>query len=285
MDRKLSTAGGRRLGIAELGDPDGTPVLWCHGGPGSRLEPLWLDDPAARAGVRLIGVDRPGYGMSDPLPGRSTSDGVTDMIVVADALSIDRFATVGCSTGGTYALAAAAIEAERVLAVVACCSMTDMSWQPARATMSPPHAHAVWDAPDRDAAIAAAVAAHGESGSKMLHGGMATALGGLDNDTFADRADRAWMKAAMTGFLQMFTHGLQGYVDDRTADGDGWVDFDVTRIECTVCVLHGTADRIVDVVHAQHTADIVPSADLVMVEGHGHFSIEGLVITELERLL
>src|SRR5215203_315495 len=178
MDRKLSTAGGRRLGIAELGDPDGTPVLWCHGGPGSRLEPLWLDDPAARAGVRLIGVDRPGYGMSDALPGRSISDGVTDMIVVADALSIDRFATVGCSTGGSYALAAAAVEPDRVLAVVACCSMTDMSSLPARATMSQPHAHAVWDAPDHDAAIAAAVEAHGENGSKLLNGATGPGLAG-----------------------------------------------------------------------------------------------------------
>ena len=60
MDRRLSTIAGRVLGIAEFGDPDGTPVLWCHGGPGSRLEPLWLDEPAAHAGLRLIGVDRPG---------------------------------------------------------------------------------------------------------------------------------------------------------------------------------------------------------------------------------
>ncbi|MET0779990.1 MAG: alpha/beta hydrolase, partial [Microbacterium sp.] len=262
----MSTAGGRALGIAEFGDPAGTPVLWCHGGPGSRLEPLWLDDPAANAGLRLIGVDRPGYGMSDALPGRSISDGVADMIVVADALSIDRFATVGCSTGGSYALAAAAIEPDRVLAVVACCSMTDMSSLPARATMSQPHAHAVWDAPDRDAAIAAAVEAHGENGSKLLNGPTGPGLGGFDKDIFADPA---WMKAAMTGFAQMFFHGLQGYADDRIADGSGWIDFDVARIVCPVSLLHGTADRMVDVIHPRHTADIVPGAELVVVEGHG----------------
>jgi pimeloyl-ACP methyl ester carboxylesterase len=258
MDRRLFAAAGRALGFAEFGDPDGTPVLWCHGGPGSRLEPLWLDESAARAGLRIIGVDRPGYGMSDPLPGRSIRDGVADMIAVAEALSIDRFATVGCSTGGSYALAAAAVVPDRVLAVVACCSMTDMSWLPGRATMSQPHAHAVWDAPDRDAAIAAAVEAHGENGSKMLGGGMAPGLGGFDNDIFADPV---WMKAAMTGFAQMFTHGLQGYADDRIADGPGWIDFDVAWIVCPVSVLHGTADRMVDVIHARHTADIVPGAE------------------------
>src|SRR5215203_5365288 len=67
---------------------------------------------------------------------------------------------------------------ERAVDGPACCSMTDMSWSPARATMSQPHAHAVWDAPDRDAAIAAAVEAHGENGSKLLNGATGPGLAG-----------------------------------------------------------------------------------------------------------
>jgi pimeloyl-ACP methyl ester carboxylesterase len=39
----------------------------------------------------------------------------------------------------------------------------------------------------------------------------------------------------------MFTHGLQGYTDDRLADGAGWVTFDVRSIRCPVTVLHGEA--------------------------------------------
>ena len=89
----------------------------------------------------------------------------------------------------------------------------------------------------------------------------------------------------MTGFAQMFTHGLEGYADDRIADGSGWIDFDVARIVCPVSLLHGTADRMVDVIHPRHTADIVPGAELVVVERHGHFSIERLIIPELVRLL
>jgi pimeloyl-ACP methyl ester carboxylesterase len=282
IERQLFAPDGRALGIAEFGDPEGTPVLWCHGGPGSRLEPLWLDDAAAAAGLRIVGFDRPGYGLSDPMPGRSIRDVVDDMVVIADALALDHFATVGCSTGGAYAIAAAALVPDRVLAVVACCSMTDMSWLPGRATMSQPHAHAVWGATDRDAAIAAAVEAHGENGSKMLNGGMGPGLGGFDHDVFADPA---WMRAAMTGFAQMFTHGLQGYADDRIADGPGWIDFDVTQIVCPVCVLHGTDDKMVDVVHPRHTAELIPGAELNLVEGHGHFSIEALVVPELRRQL
>jgi hypothetical protein len=48
---------------------------------------------------------------------------------------------------------------------------------------------------------------------------------------------------------------------------------------------HGTEDKLVDVIHARHTATIVPGAQLVLVDSHGHFSIEALVIPELVRVL
>jgi pimeloyl-ACP methyl ester carboxylesterase len=282
VDHLLHAADGRSLGVAEFGDPDGTVILWAHGGPGSRLEPSWLDAASARVGLRIIGVDRPGYGMSTPQPGRTISSVVADMLGVTDQLSIRSFATVGVSTGGSYALALAALAPSRVLGVVTCCSMTDMSWAPGRATMSQLHVHAVWDAPDRNAAIAAAVEAHGENGSKMLGGGLSPALADLDQKLFADPA---WMRPAMDGFPQMFTFGLEGYADDRIADGPGWIDFDVAKIRCPVIVLHGTEDKMVDIIHPHHTAAIVPGAELVLVDDHGHFSIEALVIPALARFL
>ena len=282
MDRRLHAPDGRTVGVAQFGDPQGTAVLWCHGGPGSRLEPSWLDRAARDAGLLIIGVDRPGYGLSAVQPGRTISSVVADMLGVADQMDIPRFATVGVSTGGAYALALAARAPDRVLGVVACCSMTDMSWSPGRATMSAPHAHAVWEAPNRDAAIAAAVEAHGANGSKMLDGGLTPALAELDKQLFADPA---WMGPAMAGFDQMFTFGLEGYADDRIADGPGWTEFDITQIGCPVIVLHGTQDKMVDPIHAHHTASLIPGAELVLADGHGHFSIEALVIPSLSRLL
>jgi hypothetical protein len=53
--------------------------------------------------------------------------------------------------------------------------------------------------------------------------------------------DPGWMKEAMAGFPAMFADGLQGYTDDRLADGAGWVTFDVNSIQCPVTVLHGEA--------------------------------------------
>ena len=45
-----------------------------------------LAEPAERASVRLIGVDRPGIGLSDFKPGRKILDWVDDVIELADAI-------------------------------------------------------------------------------------------------------------------------------------------------------------------------------------------------------
>jgi len=117
--------------------------------------------------------------------------------------------------------------------------MTDMRWPQGRATMSWPHVRAVWEAPGRAAALAAATDAHGEDGSKM-RGEIAAVLPPSDLALFGDPQ---WMKEATAGFPAMFAHGLQGYTDDRLADGAGWVTFDVRSVQCPVTVLHGGSDR------------------------------------------
>ena len=82
----------------------------------------------------------------------------------------------------------------------------------------------------------------------------------------------------------MFSFGLEGYADDRIADGVGWVSFDVSLIRCPVAVLHGGLDPMVDVIHARHTAEIVPNAQLVVFEDDGHFSIERQIIPTIRGL-
>ena len=257
-------------------------MLWCHGGPGSRAEPAHLAPQARKAGLRIVGIDRPGYGLSTPQPGRSIADWVPDALAVADHLGIGRFVTVGTSTGGAFALALAALAAERVLAVVACCSMTDARWPEGRATMSRPHTHAVWDAPDRAAALAAAIDAHGEDGSKMRGDGMAAGLAPSDLELFRDPG---WMREAGAAFQAMFAQGLEGFTDDRLADGPGWISFDVTAIRCPVTVLHGQSDRIVNVIHAYHTAELVPNAELLLFDDLGHFSITTKVVPAITNML
>ena len=280
-DQTIGLAGGRTVGFADYGPADARAVLWCHGGPGSRLEPAYLRREASAAGLRIIGIDRPGYGLSAPQPGRTIAGWVPEALAVADHLGIGPFAAVGISTGGAFALALAALAPERVLGVVACCSMTDMRWPEGRATMSWPHVRAVWEASGRAAALAAATEAHGADGGKM-RGEIGGVLAPSDLALFGDPE---WMTAATAGFPAMFAHGLEGYTDDRLADGAGWVTFDVSSIRCPVTVLHGGSDRMVDVIHAHHTAGLVPGAELAVFDDLGHFSIVTEVVPAISRLL
>ncbi len=106
-ERTIRLPDGRALGYAEFGDPKGQPVFHFHGWPSSRREAQLFHEPAARAGIRLIGVDRPGIGLSDFQPGRRILDWPDDVVALADALEIESFAVQGLSGGGPYAAACA----------------------------------------------------------------------------------------------------------------------------------------------------------------------------------
>jgi pimeloyl-ACP methyl ester carboxylesterase len=108
---------GRKLAYAEFGDPAGWPMLQFHGFPGSRLEGALVSANAAKAGVRVICIDRPGYGGSDFLPDRRIVDWPADVVQLADALGLARFAVMGVSGGGPYAAACARFIPERLRAV------------------------------------------------------------------------------------------------------------------------------------------------------------------------
>lgn len=119
IERNIILPDGRRLAYAEFGKPDGSPVLYFHGAPSSRLEPLLIGDEVwSRLGLRVIAPDRPGIGGSDFQPKRGFSDWPKDVVALADALGLKRFAVLGNSGGGPYAAVCAARIPERLSAAV-----------------------------------------------------------------------------------------------------------------------------------------------------------------------
>lgn len=109
---------GRSLGFDEYGPADGRPVFYFHGVPSSRIDFNMFGSPELieQLGIRLIAVDRPGCGMSDIQPGRRVEDWPSDVAKLADGLNISRFAVLGWSGGGPYALACAEALPKRITA-------------------------------------------------------------------------------------------------------------------------------------------------------------------------
>jgi pimeloyl-ACP methyl ester carboxylesterase len=110
---------GRTLAYGEFGDPAGAPIIYCHGTPSSRAEgELTLRGSCAgQLGLRVIIPDRPGMGGSDFLRKRRIVDWPSDVLELADALQIERFAMLGSSGGAPYALVCGAMIPERVSVV------------------------------------------------------------------------------------------------------------------------------------------------------------------------
>ena len=105
---------GRTLSWTEYGDPNGEPLFFHHGIPSSRVAAAVMEPGAARASIRLIAPERPGFGYSDPLPGRTILDWPADLRQLADYLEFEKFSVAGISAGLPYTLACALNMPERL---------------------------------------------------------------------------------------------------------------------------------------------------------------------------
>lgn len=125
---------GRYLAWNRYGDALGSPVFYLHGAGSSRLEAAYADDHAKRFGLRLIAVDRPGYGQSTKSPDPGFDQFASDLLHLADGLRIDRFGVIGMSAGGPHALHLAALAPTRVAGVGLVNASSDSTHDAWRAT-------------------------------------------------------------------------------------------------------------------------------------------------------
>jgi len=116
----IELPGGGSLGFAGFGDPDGVPCLAFHGTSSSRLMPGWMFAPEllTAAGVRMVGVDRPGYGLSTVPRVTGFSDWPRAVGALADQLGLGRFAVLAHSLGSAFALACGPALADRLAVIV-----------------------------------------------------------------------------------------------------------------------------------------------------------------------
>ena len=116
----VTLSDGRRLAYEIRGNSGSKhTAIYIHGTPSCRLELLGLSQGVLDSvGPRLIGVDKPGYGQSDPHYGRSLKSFVTDLEQLADHLRLQRFLLIGVSGGGPYSWATARYAPHRVQGVL-----------------------------------------------------------------------------------------------------------------------------------------------------------------------
>ncbi|WP_299408886.1 prolyl aminopeptidase [Acaryochloris sp. IP29b_bin.148] len=104
---KLQVSDLHTLYYEEVGNPQGKPAVFLHGGPGGGIDPVYRQyfDPQQ---WRLVLFDQRGCGQSTPhaeLRGNTTWDLVSDIETLRQHLGIEQWVVFGGSWGSTLALA------------------------------------------------------------------------------------------------------------------------------------------------------------------------------------
>jgi pimeloyl-ACP methyl ester carboxylesterase len=262
--------------VRDAGDPEGVPVVYFHGTPGSRLDVSFGDELATGMGVRVISFDRPGYGRSDPGP-FSLSRIARDAEAIADGVGVGRFAALGWSGGGPFALAASAVLGERVTRVGVVAGEGPVQQVPgARDRLDANDLLALSFLPEEPARAAGQFLAGGAELIKLMMSvrddeqaylsGMAALFGDADADVFSDPALRHCLFASQHEALHQ---GPMGMAWDQVAFVGPW-DVDLGAVRCRVHLWYGERDPWAPPASGQWLRDHLADADLVVYSGEGH---------------
>lgn len=131
---ELAVTPPHRLYVEESGTPDGIPVVFLHGGPGSGCEAYHRQffNPQK---YRIVLFDQRGAGRSTPhaeLSNNTTQELVNDIEAIREKLGIDRWVVFGGSWGSTLALAYAQTHPQRVSGLILrgifLCRQREIDW-------------------------------------------------------------------------------------------------------------------------------------------------------------
>jgi pimeloyl-ACP methyl ester carboxylesterase len=272
MTDTVRAADGRKLSVEYSGHPAGNAVFLLHGMPGSRLGPRPRGMLLYRLGVRLIAFDRPGYGRSDRLAGRKVADVAADVMSIADALGIKRFAVAGRSAGGPHALACAALLPDRVtraavLVGLAPPGAAGLDWFEGMAASNVVSFNAAVAGLERLAARLTPAADAIRANPARLLADLQAELPESDRRVVGDAGIRAKVVAAHAEALRTSAYG---WIDDALALSAHW-GFEPAAVTVPVFLWHGAHDVFTPVSHTRWLADQIPGAVIVVESGAAHF--------------
>lgn len=231
---------GRSLAYAEWGPSEGRPLLHFHGLPDGRFG--WSGGPVrADREVRLISIDRPGVGASDPRPGRSVADWPADVEDLAIQLELDRFSVSGWSAGGAYALACARELRSRVdtAILISACGRLDLPGFIGQMSSA-----AAWRLAARaPVSMTLVYSAMGRLARRRPRSFAKIASSGLSNvDRAVIRRPEVTGRMA-TAYVEATRSGGRGFTEDMQTLLRPW-GFEPAEIDLPVHLIHGRCDKV-----------------------------------------
>lgn len=277
---------GRKLGYAEYGDLQGTPVMHFHGVPSSRLEgdhPL-VDENASRLKIRLIFPDRPGIGLSDYKPNRCILDWPDDICELADTLRLENFSILGLSGGGSHVSACAYKIPDRLKSAGIISGVGPMDVAGNYEGLGKSDRQAM-DMALRFPWLLKALFWYMK---RQIMGNPAGFIAQLEPDLCsADKIQVALPENQNTlvkATLEAFRQGGSGATTDYALVGKPW-GFRLEDIRTPVYLWHGEEDKICSVQMGRNVAASIPQRRATYYPGEGHLSVYAKYYGEILRTL
>jgi len=219
------------------------------------------DDALDRHGVRLVSVDRPGYGNTDPMHAPRSRTAL-DLLAVCDALRIGRFDVLAFSAGGSHALTLAAIAPDRV----------------ERAVLASALLPGEDDANDalalfREGRTSELVAFRTERRAMLLRDPVAAFAAAVPSFGERERVwyDQPWVREVYASELrEALRPGIEGDVEDCLTRVEPF-DVDVSEIVCPVRAIHGADDTATPPRTVTPVLARIRDAELTILDGMEHF--------------
>lgn len=264
---------GRTLAWMERGAPQGFPVFYAHGNPGSRLELLFLDRKAAEYGLRLIALDRPGFGQSDFADGYGLLDYAADVEHLADHLNIQRFGLLGWSSGGPPVLAVAHQMPERVVFAVSASGYTNFGEYPrAESLMKNYNLRGPELSEDRPVLFSQVVKLARWVDMTMPNFYMKMAEAEMSEPDRDILRDQQTAELFMRNQQESVAQGVDGVIQDLEVQWAPW-PFPLADINVPVYLYQGRKDTFVPWLFAAHLQQSIAGAELTLLPDQGHLYV------------
>jgi pimeloyl-ACP methyl ester carboxylesterase len=263
---------GRALSYSTTGPADGLPMLFFHSLPGSHVQPDFADALMHKLGIRLIAPDRPGFGESDFLPGRTVRDWPSDVVELADALGLERFRVIGASAGSPYVIACCAMIPERIVRAGIMVGLTpDDEAGIIKSAVPAPVLWAVRHSRWVSHAVHGALIAGMRKKPERALAALASTLSESDRLVHAQpEAGRFIIDVSLAAAQR----GVRGWVYDDWLLNRPW-GISPTDVPPGVRMdlWWGDSDLALPLEHGEKLAQAIPGAKLHVYPGEGHFSV------------
>jgi len=266
--RSIQLPDGRRLGYAEYGVPNGKPVLFFHGSLGSSHVHADMAEITAQREVRLIAVDRPGYGLSTPKHDRTFLNWADDIATLMDDLGIEHFSIIGFSGGTPYPLACAFRMPSRVQKIALVAPFAPLDAPGVMEGMSPMAGGLYALAQANPAELRATFAALAPTPSALL-GAVTASVGEWEKKVLLNRAAEFSLE-----YAQILSNGTEGIASDYILFSGNW-GFPIAQIKTEVHLWSGTIDQNTPPAMTNYLAAQLANSQVHTLQGEGHFVLYG----------